>query len=120
MDRALRLLHSLGEGLLEDFVRLRPRDRFAFTAVALRNDERWRGVYIIFLLRFKLEFLNALEKEKQIHILIGPEGDFSPEEIQQVLNNQWRPVSLGENRLRTETAAIVACTSVANKFVSGF
>lgn len=68
----------------------------------------------------KIHLLNALEKEKQIHILIGPEGDFSPEEIQQVLNNQWRPVSLGENRLRTETAAIVACTSVANKFVSGF
>jgi len=42
-------------------------------------------------------------------ILIGPEGDFSQEEISLALHNQYSPVSLGENRLRTETAAFVAC-----------
>lgn len=42
-------------------------------------------------------------------ILIGPEGDFSPDEIDLALANAWLPVSLGDNRLRTETAAIVAC-----------
>ncbi len=42
-------------------------------------------------------------------ILIGPEGDFSPEEIRRALDEGWRPVSLGDNRLRTETAALVAC-----------
>lgn len=42
-------------------------------------------------------------------ILIGPEGDFSPEEIDNALKAEWIPVTLGENRLRTETAAIVAC-----------
>lgn len=42
-------------------------------------------------------------------IIIGPEGDFSPEEINQALDCGWLPVSLGDNRLRTETAAIVAC-----------
>lgn len=42
-------------------------------------------------------------------ILIGPEGDFAPEEITAALDRGWTPVSLGDNRLRTETAALVAC-----------
>lgn len=41
-------------------------------------------------------------------ILIGPEGDFSPEEVQQALQAGFKPVSLGRTRLRTETAAIAA------------
>ena len=42
-------------------------------------------------------------------ILIGPEGDFSPEEIRKALDGGWKAISLGNNRLRTETAALVAC-----------
>lgn len=42
-------------------------------------------------------------------ILIGPEGDFSHKEITGALEAGWRPVTLGDNRLRTETAALVAC-----------
>lgn len=42
-------------------------------------------------------------------ILIGPEGDFAAEEIKSALLNGYKPISLGENRLRTETAAIAAC-----------
>ncbi len=45
-------------------------------------------------------------------ILIGPEGDFSSKEIELALENSYIPVSLGETRLRTETAAMVACHSV--------
>ncbi|MDE6928733.1 MAG: RsmE family RNA methyltransferase, partial [Muribaculaceae bacterium] len=41
-------------------------------------------------------------------ILIGPEGDFSPKEITAALEAGFRPISLGDNRLRTETAALVA------------
>lgn len=46
-------------------------------------------------------------------ILIGPEGDFSSKEIQQSLDNNFIPVSLGNSRLRTETAGLVAVHSVA-------
>ncbi|MHB1146649.1 MAG: 16S rRNA (uracil(1498)-N(3))-methyltransferase [Lutibacter sp.] len=46
-------------------------------------------------------------------ILIGPEGDFSTKEIQQSLDNNFIPVSLGKSRLRTETAGLVAVHSVA-------
>lgn len=42
-------------------------------------------------------------------ILIGPEGDFSPEEIDLAKACGFEPISLGESRLRTETAALVAC-----------
>ena len=42
-------------------------------------------------------------------ILVGPEGDFSPEEVEQATQAGFIPVSLGNSRLRTETAGIVAC-----------
>ena len=46
-------------------------------------------------------------------VLIGPEGDFSKEEIALAYRNGFVPVSLGNSRLRTETAAVVATHSVA-------
>ena len=42
-------------------------------------------------------------------VLIGPEGDFSPEEIELALSCGFRPISLGDSRLRTETAGVAAC-----------
>ncbi len=54
----------------------------------------------------------ACEAGKDTAILIGPEGDFSPGEVVQCLNAGFMPVTLGENRLRTETAALVAVTTV--------
>jgi len=45
-------------------------------------------------------------------ILIGPEGDFSTAEIKAAIARNYEPISLGENRLRTETAALVACHTI--------
>lgn len=56
---------------------------------------------------------SQLKPDQDIVILIGPEGDFSVKEIAMALEHQFIPVTLGETRLRTETAAIVACHSVA-------
>ncbi len=47
-------------------------------------------------------------------ILIGPEGDFTKREIAEALQNHFIPVSLGETRLRTETAGIVAAVLLFN------
>lgn len=63
----------------------------------------------------KKSLKNELKTAEDITILIGPEGDFSVKEIQQAIDNNFIPVSLGETRLRTETAAIVACHSVVFK-----
>lgn len=49
---------------------------------------------------------------QDVVILIGPEGDFSVKEIETSLQNKFIPVSLGNSRLRTETAGVVACHSV--------
>ena len=51
-----------------------------------------------------------------VRILIGPEGDFSPAELDLALSSGWVPVSLGASRLRTETAALVAVTQVYSLF----
>ena len=47
-----------------------------------------------------------------VTVLIGPEGDFSPEEARLALEHGFIPVHLGSSRLRTETAAVVAATAV--------
>jgi len=51
-------------------------------------------------------------RQENILILIGPEGDFSPEEIELAISNGFEAISLGSSRLRTETAALVACHTV--------
>ena len=56
--------------------------------------------------------IQQLLPAREICILIGPEGDFSPEEAALARERGWVPVSLGESRLRTETAAVVAATAV--------
>jgi 16S rRNA (uracil1498-N3)-methyltransferase len=55
---------------------------------------------------------SVLKPNESVTLLIGPEGDFSEKEIVSALENNFIPVSLGNTRLRTETAAIVACHSV--------
>ena len=56
---------------------------------------------------------SKLNPNQQTTILIGPEGDFSSSEIQLALTQNFQPVTLGLTRLRTETAALAACHSVA-------
>ncbi len=60
----------------------------------------------------KIELKQALDPQKNIVILIGPEGDFTLEEINLAKQNNFNPVSLGNSRLRTETAGIIACHTV--------
>lgn len=50
--------------------------------------------------------------DDEITVLIGPEGDFTPDEVALAIRNGFTPVHLGTSRLRTETAGIVACCSV--------
>ena len=55
---------------------------------------------------------SVLQPDTDITVLIGPEGDFSDKEITLALAQNYIPVTLGNTRLRTETAAVVACHSV--------
>ena len=71
------------------------KEETRFIAHCYKNDKR--------------ELRKEIQAGKSVVVMIGPEGDFSEEEIRDALNNGFVPVSLGESRLRTETAGIVAC-----------
>lgn len=61
----------------------------------------------------KMELKRRVAPDKDITVLIGPEGDFTENEIALADEKGFLPISLGKNRLRTETAAVVACTVVS-------
>lgn len=58
------------------------------------------------------DLAKELKPESDTIVLIGPEGDFSSEEIKMTLNAGFIPVSLGDCRLRTETAALASCQAI--------
>ena len=92
-------LPKLNEPLaIKDFIKLKNED-LKLIAHCEENDKK--------------SLKDVLKPNHNITILIGPEGDFSLKEIQLALDHNYIPVSLGNTRLRTETAAIVACHSVA-------
>lgn len=57
----------------------------------------------------KRELKDEIKRGKSVLVLIGPEGDFSEQEVEEALALGFVPVSLGNSRLRTETAGVVAC-----------
>jgi len=56
----------------------------------------------------KLSLKSALDRDQKATILIGPEGDFSTSEIEIAIHRKFKPITLSESRLRTETAGLVA------------
>jgi 16S rRNA (uracil1498-N3)-methyltransferase len=61
----------------------------------------------------KQDIIKICKPTESTIILIGPEGDFSKLEIESALQNGFLPVTLGNKRLRTETAGIIACNMVS-------
>ncbi|MBN1951764.1 MAG: 16S rRNA (uracil(1498)-N(3))-methyltransferase [Bacteroidales bacterium] len=82
---------------LEKFLRIKRPDYQLFIAYCGENNRR--------LLK------NSYQKGRNSVILIGPEGDFTEEEVSLAKAMDYQVVSLGDSRLRTETAAVVACHS---------
>jgi 16S rRNA (uracil1498-N3)-methyltransferase len=71
--------------------------------------------YIAYVMEKNMNFSTSIQSKK-ILIAIGPEGGFTESEIAQAVNKGFIPVSLGESRLRTETAGISACQIVKTVF----
>lgn len=75
----------------------------------INNCSEWNQKFIAHCEEDEKFFLgDKYKKGENAIILIGPEGDFSPEEITLALENGFKPVSLGNSRLRVETAGVVA------------
>lgn len=66
-------------------------------------------------IKHKLAALNS-DQFQEILLLVGPEGDFTTEEVEMAKSNQFETVSLGKNILRTETAGLYVCSVLANHF----
>ena len=80
----------------DDFIREQDaKDQQCFIAHCYKDEKR--------LLK------DEIEQSRDVLVLIGPEGDFSEQEVADALSLGFIPVSLGNSRLRTETAAVVAC-----------
>lgn len=60
----------------------------------------------------KVSLASQLQLQGRCLVLIGPEGDFTEKEIADALQNGYKPITLGDSRLRTETAALEACFEV--------
>lgn len=76
----------------------------------LRNDNSEQKFVAYCAPQIPRQLLSSLYvPNKSVTILIGPEGDFSQEEINAAIQSGYKPITLGEARLRTETAAFVAC-----------
>lgn len=88
-------------------------EAISFSEFLQKNKDRQKFIAHCEEGREKASLKSQLKQNSDVTVLIGPEGDFSLDEIKAALKSGWAPVSLGDSRLRTETAAIVACHTVA-------
>ncbi|MCK4746955.1 MAG: RNA methyltransferase, partial [Bacteroidales bacterium] len=57
--------------------------------------------------------IDSLPRDNQFTLLVGPEGDFTEEEVKLSMTAGYTPFHLGESRLRTETAGIFICAAIS-------
>ena len=95
----------------------------AFVADAPQDDKALRLIAYCFeeasAPRISIREALAGYAGRDVTVLIGPEGDFSPEEARLALSQGYIPVHLGPSRLRTETAAVTAATAVYLHYLGG-
>lgn len=106
LERIQRIAVSAMKQSLKMYMpRLNPILSFAeFMHTPFQQNQR----FIAYLPEKPPPMLASRVKPQQSYcLLIGPEGDFSPKEINWALANDFQPVSLGQSRLRTETAALI-------------
>lgn len=106
-DRALRIIHAAAKQSMRAFIPVLHTITPLIDIYAIKADRK----YIAHCNeKFERKELRQVEKGNagDILILIGPEGDFSEEEITSAQNHGFTSVSLGQNRLRTETAGVFA------------
>lgn len=110
-DRGEKIIQAAAKQSLKTFF---PRLNELTALKKVINNNNATFSYIAHCEEGKKPHLKELIKDsKDILILIGPEGDFSTQEIKMALKNNFQAISLGEERLRTETAGLVACTTVS-------
>lgn len=103
------LVAAMKQSLKAWLPRLHPATTFRDFVTSENNGQR----YIAHCDGEERTLLKAIyPKGDAVQILIGPEGDFSPTEIELANAHGFQPITLGESRLRTETAALVALQTI--------
>lgn len=91
-----------------------PKLNEAITLTEFVNKEHFQKKLIAHCENFDKKHIKETVKPKEnVLILIGPEGDFSTNEIQLAIEKKFTPITLGNTRLRTETAALVAVQNIS-------
>jgi 16S rRNA (uracil1498-N3)-methyltransferase len=110
-DRLEKIILSAAKQSLTPYLpKLNPLTDFASLMQQYGNEVRGLDKYIAHCYKDeKRELKDALQKGRDVLILIGPEGDFSEQEVEMAIREGFVPVGLGRSRLRTETAGVVAC-----------
>ncbi|MBQ3998540.1 MAG: 16S rRNA (uracil(1498)-N(3))-methyltransferase [Paludibacteraceae bacterium] len=108
-DRLEKIILSAAKQSLTPYLpvlhELTPYDSFVREQAKLNQQN-----FIAHCYKDEKRFLkDEMELSRDVLVLIGPEGDFSEKEVADALALGFVPVSLGNSRLRTETAAVVAC-----------
>lgn len=80
----------------------------AFVSEPRRGRKFIAHCYEEFEKRDFFESLGQLPADEEVTVLVGPEGDFSADEVQMAMSQGYEPISLGKSRLRTETAGLMA------------
>ena len=110
IDRFEKIVESAMKQSLQFYL---PKLNEPLTFAAFMNQKQDGHLYIAHCEETQKTLLKeAIKPKEKYTLLIGPEGDFSEKEIELALKNNYIPVSLGNTRLRTETAAVVACHSL--------
>lgn len=119
-DRLEKILVSSMKQSAQCFLpRLDPAIAFRDFITALGDGQESRFIGYLEEATASPHLFSAYEKGKDALVLIGPEGDFSPEEVVLCKSNGFQLVSLGPNRLRTETAAVCAVQVIAVRNEAG-
>ena len=121
-DRAARIALSATKQSLKARIPeiVEPVSVRSFVADAPQDDKSLKLIAYCFegeTLRTSIKQALASYGGTEITVLIGPEGDFSPEEAQLAIDHGYIPIHLGNSRLRTETAAVTAVEAVYLHFM---
>ena len=81
-----------------------------FETFCNNSDEKYKFISTCQDIK-KIPVSNLTKIQESIVVLIGPEGDFNKDEVDYAVKNDFEPLSLGNNRLRSETAAIVVSSA---------
>jgi 16S rRNA (uracil1498-N3)-methyltransferase len=99
-------ISAMKQSLKAQIPDITPLTKFNACLETARETEK----YIAFVDHLNPNQLKSIaSSDKSYIVLIGPEGDFSPEELKMAIDLGFKKVSLGQSRLRTETAGLVAC-----------